>query len=125
MTNIEPRAIQNLLDKLDGLEKTTNALTRTQASTVANAKIDAVRTVVSGGATAFDAARWARLNEQKQCELKEQLTMVRNNLLDIARPEGQRELSDLTNGEPASTAAIIWLAIFGFIFAATLLSLIR
>jgi len=107
------------------LEKTTNALTRTQASKVANAEIDAVRTMVSGGAAEFDAARWARLNEQKQCELKEQLTMVRNNLLDIARPEGQRELSDLTNGEPASTAAIIWLAIFGFIFAATLLSLIR
>lgn len=125
MASIEPRAIQNLLEELDRLEKTIIAVTRTEASKLADAKIDAVRGVVLGGAAEFDAARWARLNEQKQYEFKEQLTMVRDNLLDSVRPEGQRELSDLTNGEPASTAAIIWLTIFGFIFAGTLLSLIR
>ena len=50
--------------------------------------------------------------------------MVRDTLLDVARREGRDEPSGISDGS-ASTKSIIWLAIFGFIFAATLLSLIR
>jgi hypothetical protein len=125
VANIKPSVMQNLLDEVEKLEKMTSVITQPRRDQLPNTKINEVRAAVFGGTAKVDPARWLQLNEQKQHELKEQLTMMRDTLLTVARQDEQKTPGYFTDNETASTSAIIWLAIFGFIFAATLLSLIR
>jgi hypothetical protein len=120
VANVDPSVIQTLLDDIERLKKTIIGFTGSRSSRLE----DKVRAAVLGGAAQFDTVQWCRLSEQRQKDLQEQLIMVRDTLLDVARREGRDELSGIPDGL-ASTKSIIWLAIFGFVFAATLLSLIR
>jgi homogentisate 1,2-dioxygenase len=95
------------------------------SGTFQRTKIDEVRAAVIGGAAQLDASRWSQLSEQKQQDLQEGLVMVKNTLMEITRNADHKKGRSLLENESASTKSIIWLAIFGFIFAATLLSLIR
>ena len=129
VANVDPRVIQTLLDDIERLRKTIIDFTGSRSSRLEDSKLDKVRAAVLGGAAQFDSVQWCRLSEQRQKELQEQLIMVRDTLLrdtllDVARREGRDEPSGISDGS-ASTKSIIWLAIFGFVFAATLLSLIR
>jgi len=123
VANVDPSVIRTLLDDIERL-KTIIDFTGSRSSRLEDSKLDKVRAAVLGGAAQFDSAQWYRLSEQRQKDLQEQLIMVRDTLLDVARREGRDEPSGISDGS-ASTKSIIWLAIFGFIFAATLLSLIR
>jgi hypothetical protein len=124
VANVDPSVIRTLLDDIERLRKTIIGFTGSRSSRLEDSKLDKVRGAVLGGAAQFDSAQWYRLSEQRQKDLQEQLIMVRDTLLDVARREGRDEPSGISDGS-ASTKSIIWLAIFGFIFAATLLSLIR
>jgi hypothetical protein len=128
VANVDPSVIRTLLDDIERLRKTISGFTGSRSSRLED-KLDKVRAAVLGGAAQFDSVQWCRLSEQRQKELQEQLIMVRDTLLrdtllDVARREGRDEPSGIPDGL-ASTKSIIWLAIFGFVFAATLLSLIR
>lgn len=123
VANVDPSVIRTLLDDIERL-KTIIDFTGSRSSRLDDSKLDKVRAAVLGGAAQFDSAQWYRLSEQRQKDLQEQLIMVRDTLLDVARREGRDEPSGISDGS-ASTKSIIWLAIFGFVFAATLLSLIR
>lgn len=124
VANVDPSVIQTLLDDIERLRKTIIDFMGSRSSRLEDSKLDKVRAAVLGGAAQFDSVQWCRLSEQRQKELQEQLIMVRDTLLDVARREGRDEPSGIPDGL-ASTKSIIWLAIFGFVFAATLLSLIR
>jgi len=128
VANVDPSVIRTLLDDIERLRKTIIGFTGSRSSRLED-KLDKVRAAVLGGAAQFDSVQWCRLSEQRQKELQEQLIMVRDTLLrdtllDVARRESRDEPSGIPDGL-ASTKSIIWLAIFGFVFAATLLSLIR
>lgn len=124
VANVDPSVIQTLLDDIERLRKTIIDFMGSRSSRLEDSKLDKVRAAVLGGAAQFDSVQWCRLSEQRQKDLQEQLIMVRDTLLDVARREGRDEPSGIPDGL-ASTKSIIWLAIFGFVFAATLLSLIR
>lgn len=124
VANVDPSVIQTLLDDIERLRKTIIDFMGSRSSRLEDSKLDKVRAAVLGGAAQFDSVQWCRLSEQRQKDLQEQLIMVRDTLLDMARREGRDEPSGIPDGL-ASTKSIIWLAIFGFVFAATLLSLIR
>ena len=124
VANVDPSVIRTLLDDIERLRKTIVGFTGSRSSRLEDSKLDKVRAAVLGGAAQFDSVQWCRLSEQRQKDLQEQLIMVRDTLLDVARREGRDEPSGIPDGL-ASTKSIIWLAIFGFVFAATLLSLIR
>jgi len=124
VANVDPRVIQTLLDDIERLRKTIIDFMGSRSSRLEDSKLDKVRAAVLGGAAQFDSVQWCQLSEQRQKDLQEQLIMVRDTLLDVARREGRDEPSGIPDGL-ASTKSIIWLAIFGFVFAATLLSLIR
>jgi len=123
VANVDPSVIRTLLDDIERL-KTIIDFTGSRSSRLEHSKLDKVRAAVLGDVAQFDSVQWCRLSEQRQKDLQEQLIMVRDTLLDVARREGRDEPSGISDGS-ASTKSIIWLAIFGFIFAATLLSLIR
>lgn len=77
------------------------------------------------GSEKFDSERWSRLSGERQRELQEQLILAREALLDLARRAGPEGTGGVAETTTLSARSVIWLAIFGFIFAATLLSLIR
>jgi hypothetical protein len=124
VANVDPSVIRTLLDDIERLRKTIIGFTGSRSSRLKDSKLDKVRAAVLDGAAQFDSIQWCRLSEQRQKDLQEQLIMVRDTLLEMARREGPDEPSGIPDGL-ASTKSIIWLAIFGFVFVATLLSLIR
>ena len=124
VANVDPSVIRTLLDDIERLRKTIIDFTGSRSSRLEDSKLDKVRAAVLGGAAQFDSVQWCRLSEQRQKDLQEQLIMVRDTLLDTVRREGRDEPIGILDGS-ASSKSIIWLAIFGLVFAATLLSLIR
>jgi hypothetical protein len=125
VAHIKPNVIQELLDEVEKLERTIMVFTPSAQGKFQHTKIDEVRAAVIGGTSRFDASRRLQLSEQKQKDLQKELVMVRNTLMDITRNVDHKKGRNIMESESASTKSIIWLAIFGFIFAATLLSLIR
>jgi hypothetical protein len=122
--NIDPGAIQTLLDDIEGTKTMVTALTGSRPQGLDGGQFDQARAAVLAGSEKFDSDRWSRLSGQCQRELQEQLILAREALLDLAR----RARSDGTAGVAETTLSVrsvIWLAICGFIFAATLLALIR
>lgn len=72
----------------------------------------------------FDANRWTQLSAIRQRDLLRRLEAIRDELLaasvmDSADTDGYR------GRQSGSRQSMIWLTVFGFIFAATLLTLIR
>ena len=65
------------------------------------------------------------MSEQKKQELQEEVTTMRDTLMDMTRNVDDKNPRSISEDDSPSTKSITWLAIFGFIFAATLLSLIR
>ena len=122
--NVDPGAIQTLLEDVERLKTMITAFTGSRPSELADGQFDQARAAVLAGSEKFDSERWSRLSGQRQRELQEQLLQAREVLLDLAH----RARSDGTSGVVETTLSarsVIWLAICGFIFAATLLSLIR
>lgn len=123
MENVDPGAIQTLLDDIERL-RAMITLTGSRPYGLDGGQFDRARAAVLSGSEKFDSERWSRLSGQRQRELQEQLITTREALLDLAR----RARSDGAAGVAETTLSarsMIWLAICGFIFAATLLSLIR
>lgn len=122
MARIKPDVIQRLLVEVEKLETTCTLSARDRHR---RAKIDETRASVVNEAAQFDTARWSQLSEQKQQELQEELMTIRDTLMEVSRNGNDKTPPRFSAGDSASPKSIIWLAIFGLIFAATLLSLIR
>lgn len=120
--NVDPGAIQTLLDDIERLKAMITALTG--PSGLKNGQFDQARATVLASSEKFDSDRWSRLSGQRQRELQEQLIRAREALLDLARRAGSDGAGQVVE-TALSARSVVWLAIFGFIFAATLLSLIR
>jgi hypothetical protein len=125
VTHIEPNVIQGLLDEVEKLENSITACTPLARDKFQHVRINEVRAAIVNGTAQFDAAQWSQLSEQKQQELQEELITMRGMLLEITRNGDDKNQPSLRAADSASSKPIIWLAIFGLIFAATLLSLIR
>ncbi len=87
-------------------------------------RINEIRAAIMGGPI-FDASRWSQLTDEKQKDLLDRLTMIRDAQITKNNAEIVRQSNYLLQGESKTKQSIIWLAIFGSIFAATLFSLIR
>jgi len=122
--NIDPGSIQTLLDDLERLKAMTGAFTGDRSSGLDGGEFDQARAAVLAESENFDSERWSRLSGRRQRELQQQLIMARGALLDLAHRARFDGTTGVTETTP-SARSVIWLAIFGFIFAATLLSLIR
>ena len=124
MTSIEPRVIEQLLAEVEDLERGMKGGGEMESNRLNRSKIKEIRSAVIGG-TAFDANRWSELGADKQSQLLKHLTLIRDELLDVSGTDNGRPSNYFAQDDAVSKRAIIWLSIFGFIFAATLLSLIR
>jgi hypothetical protein len=122
VARIDPDVIQRLLVEVEKLETTCALSARDRLQ---RAKIDEARASVINGPARFDAARWAQLSERKQRELQEELMTMRDTLTEVSRNRNDRIPPSFSAKDSASPKSILWLTIFGLIFAATLLSLIR
>jgi hypothetical protein len=125
VAHIEPAVIQGLLAEVEKLENTMTTGLPPVGDEFRRAKIDEARTAIINGAAHFDAARWSQLSKQKQQELQEELMTMRDMLMDMTRNVDDKNRRSFSEGDTASSKTILWLAIFGLIFVATLLSLIR
>ena len=125
MTNVEPRVMQELLDEVEKLERETKGVVNMANGELNISRIREIRAAAVGEAVDFDVSRWSELSAGTQKELLKRLTAVRNELLDMSGTHDGIRPGYLPRGEGGSKQSIIWLTIFGFIFAATLLSLIR
>jgi hypothetical protein len=124
VAKVDPDVILQLLKEVEHLEKMNGVGDMTKGKLL-ELTISDLRTAVSGGTAEFDAARWSCLSPERQDELSKRLTGARDALLNGADTRASRPVNDTLPGDGVSNRSIIWLAIFGFIFAATLLSLIR
>lgn len=124
MADVDPRFIEKLLDEVEKLAKTIQSVGNIETGNLVETAIRDVRAAVFNGADQFDPARWTEMSERKKIEAQDKLIMARDKLRAIARTVDHHEKNQVA-GNAASPAAIIWLAIFSLIFAATLLSLIR
>ena len=124
MANVEPIVIQQLLAEVESLERALKGVGEMKTNKLKRSKISEVRSAVIGG-TAFDANRWSELGADKQSQLLKRLTLIRDELLHVNGTDAARPSDYFVQEDGVSKRAIIWLAVFGSIFAATLLSLIR
>jgi hypothetical protein len=88
-------------------------------------RLGEARSAVMARSIMCDKNRWSQLSVDEQNDLFERLVTVRDGLLAKYRAEHARHSNDRLETEGGSKYAIIWFAIFGFVFAATLLLLIR
>jgi len=122
---VDPGAIQILLEDIERLKAMITAFTGVKPSGLESDEFDRARAAVLDGSERFDSTQWSRLSVQRQRELQEQLVLAREALLDLALRAGSDGMTAIAAESPVSARSVIWLAIFGFIFAATLLSLVR
>lgn len=122
VADVDPRVMQALLEQVEKLERRLEG-----SGKMITAKLNGigdVRTAIGGGAMDFDARRWTELSTATQKDLLKRLTSIRDELLEASVIQ-RRESNDFMHYESGSRQPVIWLIVFGFIFAATLLSLVR
>ena len=124
VANVEPKVILQLLGEIENLEKMDGVSEMTKGELL-GLRIDKVRAAVSGGTVGFDATRWSRLSDERQTEIHAQLAAVRDELGNGVHVQTPRPVTDIIPADGGWDKSMIWLTIFGVIFAATLLSLIR
>jgi hypothetical protein len=121
VADVDPRVMQELLEQVEKLERKlegSGKMTKAKLNGIGD-----VRTAVGGRAVDFDDSRWKELGAATQKDLAKRLKSIRDELLE-ASVIHRRESNDFMY-ESGSRELIIWLIVFGVIFAATLLSLIR
>lgn len=123
MANIEPHVIRQLLLAVEKLERELKGVNRMKRDKSDRRAIKEIGSELDGAA-ALDEFRWRQLDAEKQKRLLRQLTVIHRDLLEV-RGARAGQSSYLMHDNGVSRASIIWLTVFGFIFAATLLSLIR
>jgi hypothetical protein len=121
VADVDPRVMQELLEQVKKLERRLEGSGKMTKAKL-NGIVD-VRTAVGGRAVDFDASRWKQLSAATQKDLVKRLKSIRDELLE-ASVIHRRESNDFMY-ESGSRELVIWLIVFGVIFAATLLSLVR
>ena len=124
MANVEPKVILQLLGEVDNSENIDGVSDMTKGKLV-ELRINAIRVAMKSRTARFDAARHSRLSAGRQKEIFSRLTAVGDELIDGVSLRTPRPVADTEPGDSVSNKSIIWLTVFGFIFAAILLALIR
>lgn len=116
MANVEPKVILQLLGEVDNSENIDGVSDMTKGKLV-ELRINAMRAAMNSRTARFDAVR--------QKEKFSRLTAVGDELIDGVSLRTPRPVADTEHGDSVSNKSIIWLTVFGFIFTAILLALIR
>lgn len=124
MSSVEPMIIQSLLEEIERLETELKGTAHMESARINQNRIAEVRTAIVSGSD-FDPNRWSELSADKQRHLLDRITMIRDGLLAKNGVEDAKHSNYLLQRDGESKQSFIWLAILGFVFAATLLSLIR
>jgi hypothetical protein len=122
--NIRRRVIQQLLDEINQHERNSEKNADLSTDKMKQPKIENIA-IVRNGAGKVDANRRSQLIIEKQRESVDRPKAIRNELLDLAKTNNSRQLKDFLEDAGESNQSMIWLVIFGVVFIATLLSLIR
>jgi hypothetical protein len=124
VANIDPSEIQRLLDEVENLKTTIEAIGHTERAKRDDIKLGDVTAAIIGAAAKFDPAEWSLYAEDKQNDLKQRLEAVRDSLFGIVHTTGPKEPSHIMYDDYGSNRAIILLALFGFAVAGILVLLI-
>ena len=124
MANIDPTEIQRLLDQVENLERTIEAIGHTERAKLSDIKLRDLTTAIIGAATKFDPTQWSQLAEDKQNDLKQRLEAVRDSLFGVVHTTGPKEPNHIMYDDYGSNRAIILLALFGFAVAGIFVFLI-
>jgi hypothetical protein len=125
VTNVEPKFIVSLLEEVERLEsELTKGIGDMEMIKHHKERIDEERATIVRR-LAIDAGGWSQLHADQQKHLLDRLMAIRDELLARKGVGQARPLSYIPESEDEPKHLILWLTIFGFIFAATLLSLIR
>lgn len=124
MANVEPKVILQSLGKVDNSENIDGISDMTKGKWL-ELRINPMRVAVKSRTAGFDAGRHSRLSAGRQKEKFSRLTAVRDELIYGVPLQTPRPVADTEPGDSVSNKSIIWLTVFGFIFAAILLALIR
>jgi hypothetical protein len=123
--NIGTAVIQQLLDEINELERNLGKNADMPTDKWNKTRIETIRTTLIRDAGKVEANRWLQLRHEKQQEYIDSLEAIRIKLLDASRTSNARQSKDLLEDAGEFNQSMIWLVIFGVIFVATLLSLIR
>ena len=116
MANVEPKVILQLLGEVDNSENIDGVSNLTKGKLL-ELRINAMRAAMNSRTAGFDAVR--------QKEEFSRLTAAGDELIDGDPLQTPRPVTDTDPRDSVSNKSIIWLTVFGFIFAAILLALIR
>jgi hypothetical protein len=116
--------IQRLLDDIKRLECKSEGIADMETAKFNEERLNEIRAAIMLGPV-FDPSHWSQLSVDQQRDILDRLTTIRDGLLAKNGVAHAKHSNCLLQREGESKQSIIWLAIFGFIFAATLLSLIR
>jgi len=116
VANVEPKIISQLLGEVDNSENIDGVSDMTKGKLL-ELRINAMRAAMNSRTARFDAVR--------QKEKFTRLTAVHEELIDNDPLQTPRPVADTDPRDSVSNKSIIWLTVFGFIFAAILLALIR
>jgi hypothetical protein len=119
---VERKVVVGLLKEIERLQAQSTGARDMKG--LNESRINDVRAALTTGKI-FDEDRWSGRTRQEQRELLERLTVTRDGLLAQRRVERRHDPNYLLDRDGASKYSVIWLAVCGFVFAATLLSLLR
>lgn len=122
MASVELRVMEQLLAEIDRLEKMLSGLEGVSRATHSDVQQLLAK---AGMATGFDAGQWSRLSADEQNGLLKRLTKVRDDLLGARAAQPVVAPIPKLDADSLSRQTVIWLAVFAFVFIATLLSLLR
>jgi hypothetical protein len=121
VSSVEPIVIQRLLDDIERLKSEGTAM---ETAKINEERINEIRAAIMVGPI-FNPSHGSQLSVDQPRDLLDRLTTIRDGLLAKDGVAHAKHSNYLLQRQGQSKQSIIWLAIFGFIFAATLLSLIR
>jgi hypothetical protein len=125
VTNAEPKFIVSLFEEVESLEaELTRGTNDMEMARHHKERIDEARAALMRGLV-FDTVSWSQLSAGQQKHLLDRLTVVRDELLAKKHVGQATQSSYPLESEDSPKHLILWVTIFGFIFVATLLSLIR
>jgi hypothetical protein len=125
VTNAEAKTVVRLLEEVERLQSELTRGTRDmETARPYEERIDEARAVMMRKLI-LEAGRWSQLSTDQQRDLLVRLKVIRDELLTKKNIAPAKQSSYRLECEDEPKHLMLWLTLCGFVFAATLLSLIR
>jgi post-segregation antitoxin (ccd killing protein) len=121
MAGIEANIIQEMVDQIEGFRKIIDKAGEEGRNKLKGIKLDEVLNEVPRTAGKVDPTNWSTLGENKQRELHDRLTLVRDALGAAAELDGPTDPKHIMYAEYASNTTIVIWTLLGFLLTAFLL----